>query len=65
MRQVLACLLEGDGDKQIAARLRLSLHTVNEYTKVIFRHFGVRSRPELLTRWVRRKWSVPRMGSTE
>ena len=59
VRRVLACLLEGDGDKQIAARLRLSLHTVNEYTKAIYRHFGVRSRPELLARWIRRGWPDP------
>jgi DNA-binding NarL/FixJ family response regulator len=54
VRQVLACLLEGDGDKQIAVRLGLSVYTVNEYTKIIFRHFHVRSRPELLARWIRR-----------
>jgi DNA-binding CsgD family transcriptional regulator len=56
-RQVLACLLQGDGDKQVAARLRLGTHTVNEYTKLIYRHFGVRSRTELLARWIRRGWS--------
>ena len=55
-RAVLACLLEGDGDKQIAARLRLSVHTVNQYTQVILRHFGTSSRQELLARWVRRGW---------
>jgi DNA-binding CsgD family transcriptional regulator len=54
VRQVLGCLLEGDGDKQIAAGLKLSIYTINQYTKVIFRHFGVNSRPELLARWVRR-----------
>lgn len=53
-RRVLACLLEGDTDKQAAARLLMSTHTVNQYTKAIFRHFGVRSRAELLARWVRR-----------
>jgi DNA-binding CsgD family transcriptional regulator len=56
VRQVLAGLLEGEGDKQIAARLRLSSYTVNQHTKAIFRHFGVRSRPELLARWIRRGW---------
>jgi DNA-binding CsgD family transcriptional regulator len=56
VRQVLACLLEGDGDKQVAARLTLGVHTVNQYTKVIYRHFGVRGRAELLARWVRRGW---------
>lgn len=55
-RQVLGCSLEGDGDEQIAARLKLSRFTVNQYTRLIFRHFGVSSRPELLARWVRRMW---------
>jgi DNA-binding CsgD family transcriptional regulator len=53
-RLVLACLLEGDSDKQIAARLKLSRYTVNGHTKGIFRHFAVQSRAELLARWVRR-----------
>ena len=56
VRQVLACLLEGDSDKQIAARLGLSTYTVNQYVKVIFKHFGVSSRPELLARWINRGW---------
>jgi len=56
VRQVLACFLEGDGDKQVAARLGISVHTVNQYAKVIFQHFGVRSRTELLARWIRRGW---------
>ena len=59
MRRVLACLLDGDGDKRIAARLGLSLHTVNEYTKAIYRVFGVRSRPELLALWIRRGRPAP------
>jgi DNA-binding CsgD family transcriptional regulator len=54
VRQVLRCLLEGDGDKQIAAWLGLTRHTVNQYAKTIFRHFGVQSRAELLARWLRR-----------
>jgi len=55
-RQVLRRLLEGDTDKQVAARLDLTRHTVNQYAKLLFRHFGVRSRAELLARWVRRGW---------
>jgi DNA-binding CsgD family transcriptional regulator len=55
-RQVLRYFLEGDTDKQVAARLGLTRHTVNWYAKVVFRHFGVTSRPELLARWVRRGW---------
>jgi DNA-binding CsgD family transcriptional regulator len=57
VRQVLRCLLEGDGDKQIALRLGLARHTVNQYVKTIFRHFRVESRPELLARWIRCAWS--------
>ena len=56
VRQVLRCILEGDGDKQIAKRLAISKYTVNDYVKRIFGHFGVRSRPELLARWIRRGW---------
>jgi DNA-binding CsgD family transcriptional regulator len=54
VRQALRCLLDGDGDKQIARRLGLTRHTVNEYMKTLFRYFGVQSRTELLARWVRR-----------
>jgi DNA-binding CsgD family transcriptional regulator len=56
-RQVLGCVLEGDGDKQIARRLGIRPHTVNQYLKTLFAHFGVRSRPELMARWVRRGWA--------
>jgi DNA-binding CsgD family transcriptional regulator len=55
-REVLRCLLEGDSDKQIAARLRISRFTVNVHTKAIFAHFGVGGRAELLAIWVRRGW---------
>jgi DNA-binding CsgD family transcriptional regulator len=56
VRQVLRCLLEGDSDKQIAARLMISPYTVNQYTKIIYWYFGVSARSELLARWVRRGW---------
>ena len=55
-QQVLRCVLEGDGDKQIAARLGLSRYTVNGYTKTILAHFGATSRAELAARWVARGW---------
>jgi DNA-binding CsgD family transcriptional regulator len=56
VRQVLRCLLEGDGDKQVAKRLALSQYTVNQYTKHIYRYFSVNGRTELLARWIRRGW---------
>jgi DNA-binding CsgD family transcriptional regulator len=48
LQQTLECLLEGDGEKQVAARLGLSRHTVHEYVGQLYRRFGVCSRPELL-----------------
>jgi DNA-binding CsgD family transcriptional regulator len=57
VQKVFWCLLEGAGDKQIAAQLKLSRFTVNQYNKLIYRHFGVVSRPELLARWIRRGMS--------
>ncbi len=56
VRAVLKCFLEGDSDKQVAKRLGISTYTVNQYAKVIYRHFAVASRAELLARWVRRGW---------
>lgn len=55
-RLVLKCFLEGDSDKQVGRRLGLTRHTVNQYAKQIYRHFGVTNRPELLARWLRRGW---------
>lgn len=57
VRAVLRCLLEGDSDKQVAARLDISPYTVNQYAKQIYSHFNVTSRSELLARWVRRGWA--------
>ncbi len=52
-QQTLTCLLSGDSEKQIAAKLALSRHTVHVYVKGLYRHFGASSRGELLARWVR------------
>jgi DNA-binding CsgD family transcriptional regulator len=57
VRQVLRCLLDGDSDKQVAARLGIGPYTVNQYVKHVFAHFGVTTRAELLARWVRRRWA--------
>jgi DNA-binding NarL/FixJ family response regulator len=50
MRQTLELLLSGDGEKQVALKLKLSQHTVHVYAKSLYRHFGVSSRGELLAR---------------
>jgi DNA-binding CsgD family transcriptional regulator len=54
LRQTLACLLEGDSEKQVALRLGLSMPTVHQYVTALYRTFGVNSRAELLARFVRR-----------
>jgi len=54
LRQTLDRLLEGDGEKQVARRLGLSLPTVHQYITELYRRYGVSSRAELMARWVRR-----------
>ena len=50
---VLQELLTGKAEKQIAADLQLSRHTVHEYVKRIYARLGTGSRSELMTRWIR------------
>ena len=50
LRQTLACLLEGDSEKQAAARLGLSPSTVHQYVTALYRQFAVQSRAQLLAR---------------
>jgi DNA-binding CsgD family transcriptional regulator len=63
LRQTLACLVEGDSEKQVAARLGLSPTTVHEYVTALYRRFGVQSRGELLAHVLRRsrraEWIAP------
>ena len=53
-RQTLACLLEGDSEKQVAARLGLSPTTVHQYVTGLYRYFGVASRAQLLVHVMQR-----------
>lgn len=50
-RHVMHLLLIGNSRKEIANLLSLSPHTVNDYVKEIFRHFGIHSTQELLARF--------------
>jgi DNA-binding CsgD family transcriptional regulator len=54
VRETLACLLEGDSEKQVAARLGLSVATVHQYVATLYRHFRVSSRAQLLTHILKR-----------
>jgi DNA-binding NarL/FixJ family response regulator len=54
LRQTLACLLEGDSEKQVASRLGLSQATTHEYVTALYRHFGVQSRAQLMAHAIKR-----------
>lgn len=53
LRETLEYLLAGDSEKQVAARLGISRHTVHLYVTALYRHFGVNSRAELLSKCLR------------
>lgn len=55
LRQTLACLLEGDTEKQVAGRLGLSPSTAHQYVTALYRRFGVHSRAQLLAHVLRRR----------
>jgi DNA-binding CsgD family transcriptional regulator len=48
LRQTLACLLDGNTEKRAAQRLGISGSTLHQYVTMLYRHFGVTSRSELL-----------------
>jgi DNA-binding CsgD family transcriptional regulator len=52
LKKVMTLLLEGDSEKQVAYKLKLSPHTVHEYVKNLYSELGVNSRGELLAQWV-------------
>ena len=54
LRQTLACLVEGDTEKQLAARLGVSHATAHQYVTALYRRFGVNSRGQLLAYVVKR-----------
>jgi DNA-binding CsgD family transcriptional regulator len=49
---VLALLLQGQDWASIAKGLHLSEHTVNDYIKALYKHFGVRHRGQLLAKFM-------------
>jgi DNA-binding CsgD family transcriptional regulator len=55
LRSTLSCLLEGASEKEAAAHLGLSRHTVHGYISALYRHFRVKSRAELLVLCLRRE----------
>jgi len=53
-RQTLGCLLEGHTEKEVAGALQISPYTVHIYVKHLYRKFGVSSRGQLLSLFVRK-----------
>lgn len=51
-REVLALLMRGLSLKEVAKRLGISPHTVNDYTKALYRRFQVSGRSELLALFI-------------
>lgn len=56
LREVLACLLEGDSEQQIALRLGLTRPTTHQYVKSLYRALDVNSRSQLIARFVSPHW---------
>jgi len=54
-RQTLDRLLAGRSEKQVAADLGLSRHTVHVHVKSLYKAFGVNSRHELLAKFIDRR----------
>lgn len=53
MRETLERLIQGDSERQIALRLKISQHTVHVYVRQLYKRFNVNSRGELLARFIR------------
>jgi DNA-binding NarL/FixJ family response regulator len=54
LRRTLEELLAGGSEKNVAERMGVTPHTLHGYVKELYRHFGVRSRVDLMVRIVGR-----------
>jgi len=55
VRQTLDLFLLGDTLKEVAVKLGISMHTANDYAKVLYRRLGVTSRGKLLSKYLPRR----------
>jgi DNA-binding CsgD family transcriptional regulator len=60
LRETLELLLEGMSEKEVARELELSVKTVHEYVGMIYKHFQVSSRAELMAYFIRREPTMRR-----
>ncbi|HVT82104.1 MAG TPA: LuxR C-terminal-related transcriptional regulator [Phycisphaerae bacterium] len=65
VRQTLDYLLAADTERQIATKMSISVHTVHDYVKTVYAHFGVSSRRELMARWIQIGGHVQKKDETE
>jgi DNA-binding NarL/FixJ family response regulator len=54
LRETLALLLDGHSEKQVAHQLKLGMPTIHDYVTMLYEHFQVTSRAELLAYFIRR-----------
>jgi DNA-binding CsgD family transcriptional regulator len=62
LRQTLDFLLAGNTEREVAGRMSISIHTVHDYVKALYVHFGVSSRGELMARWIQSGETLPAAG---
>jgi DNA-binding CsgD family transcriptional regulator len=55
LRETLSLLLDGRSEKEVARQLNLGVRTVHDYVTMLYTHFEVTSRAELLAYFIRRK----------
>lgn len=66
LRETLDHLLTGASEAEIAHALDLSRHTVHDYVKALYRHYGVRSHARLLARFIHScSNDIPRLSTDE
>lgn len=51
-KKILVRLLTGASASEIGKKARLSVHTVNNHTRAIFKAFGMTSRPKLMALFI-------------
>jgi DNA-binding CsgD family transcriptional regulator len=55
LNETLTLLLQGRSEKEVASALKLSARTVHDYVTMLYEHFHVSSRAELLAYFIRRQ----------
>lgn len=55
LNETLTLLLQGRSEKEVASALKLSTRTVHDYVTMLYEHFHVSSRAELLAYFIRRE----------